>query len=92
MASEPAGPYLVMMNSRRTTLERAYELANSGDCAGVNDIKTRLKAEGYHDAEGQLYGPSLGRSLRKLCDAARQAKAAEESAAEESAAADRAAS
>jgi hypothetical protein len=30
-----------------TTLERAFQLARSGQCSTVDDIKQRLKAEGY---------------------------------------------
>lgn len=59
------------MTHRRTTLERAYELAKSGECAGVSEIKARLKAEHFVDIDGQLYGRSVGTDLRRLCDAAR---------------------
>ncbi len=59
------------MTGSRTTLERAYDLANSGECAGVAEIKARLKAEGYTDTNGQLYGASIGKDLRRLCGAAR---------------------
>jgi len=58
------------MTHRRTTIERAYELAKSGECAGVSDIKARLKAEHFSDVDGQLYGKTIGADLRKLCDAA----------------------
>jgi hypothetical protein len=34
-------------NFRPTTLERAYELARSGECRTVGDIKTRLQQEGH---------------------------------------------
>ena len=30
-----------------TTLERAFQLARSGQCSTLDDIKQRLKAEGY---------------------------------------------
>lgn len=59
------------MTHRRTTLERAYELAKSGECAGVSEIKARLKAEHFAEVDGQLYGRSVGTDLRKLCEAAR---------------------
>lgn len=59
------------MTFRLTTIERAYELAKSGECATISDIKARLKAERYHDVDGQLYGRSILTALRKLCDAAR---------------------
>jgi hypothetical protein len=56
------------MNSfRPTTLERAYELARSGSCRTVGDIKGRLQAEGYEGVKDRLYGASLTAALRKLC-------------------------
>lgn len=54
-----------------TTLERAYELAASGRYATVTDIKKALQAEGYSDIAGQLFGPSISRALRKLCNEAK---------------------
>ena len=61
------------MTHRRTTIERAYELARSGECAGVSEIKAKLKAEHFSDIDAQLYGKTIGTDLRKLCDAARAA-------------------
>ncbi len=63
------------MSDRRTTLERAYELARSGECVSLTAVKARLKAEGYHDADRQLYGPALGKALRQLCETTGRAKA-----------------
>lgn len=59
------------MNHRPTTLERAYQLAASGECDGVSDIKRQLNAEGYPDVQGQLYGASVTSALRKLAEKAR---------------------
>lgn len=59
------------MNHRQTTLERAYELARSGECAGVGEIKARLKAEHFSDIDGQLFGRVIGAALRRLCEEAR---------------------
>lgn len=58
------------MTLRLTTIERAYELARSGECATVSEIKARLKAERFTDVDGQLYGRTIMSALRKLCDAA----------------------
>ena len=56
------------MNSfRPTTLERAYDLARSGSCRTVGDIKSRLQAEGYEGVKDRLYGASLTAALRRLC-------------------------
>jgi hypothetical protein len=57
------------MNSRPTTIERAYELARSGACRTVSEIKQRLTAEGYDRVRDSLYGQSLNADLRKLCQA-----------------------
>ncbi|MBX9614393.1 MAG: hypothetical protein Q8S03_08175 [Brevundimonas sp.] len=54
-------------NFRPTTLERAYELARSGDCRTVSDIKARLQQEGHERVQDRLYGGSLTSALRKLC-------------------------
>ncbi|MGH6955541.1 MAG: hypothetical protein ACREEW_02620 [Caulobacteraceae bacterium] len=50
-----------------TTLERAFELARSGQCGSVTDVRRMLAAEGYTMA--QLDGPALLRQLRELCAA-----------------------
>lgn len=57
------------MTFRPTTIERAYELAKSGACRTVSDIKTRLQAEGHERVQDRLYGGSLTSALRKLCTA-----------------------
>ena len=51
-----------------TVLERAFELARSGSCRSVSDIKARLKAEGF--ALAQLTGPTLSRQLLGLMQVA----------------------
>ena len=61
------------MSNRLTTLERAYQLAESGECASVSEIKQRLTAEHYTDVQGQLYGQTITSALRKLCEKARVA-------------------
>ena len=55
------------MNSRLTTLERAFELARSGACARTGDVSAALIKEGYSDVRSQLYGRSLMQQLTKLC-------------------------
>jgi hypothetical protein len=59
------------MTHRLTTIERAYELARSGECATVGEIKARLKADRFSDVDAQLYGRTLLTALRNLCSAAR---------------------
>ena len=55
------------MTFRLTTLERAYELAGSGTCRTVGDVKAKLQAEGYERVQDRLYGGSVTSALRKLC-------------------------
>jgi hypothetical protein len=51
-----------------TALERAFQLAKSGDCAAVSDIKKRLIREGYSVA--QITGGQLSKQLLELIRAA----------------------
>jgi hypothetical protein len=67
-------------NFRLTTLERAYELARSGECRTVGDIKARLQQEGHERVQDRLYGGSLTSALRKLCVAHYVAPEGEEAA------------
>ncbi len=55
----------------QTTLERAFDLARSGECATVDDIRSRLKAERHDQVEAHLAGRSIKRQLAKLCTDAR---------------------
>ncbi len=55
------------MNHRPTTIERAYELARSGDCRTLSDVKQRLSADGHDRIQEHLYGSTVSAALRKLC-------------------------
>lgn len=57
------------MITQLTPLERAFDLARSGECACVSDLRKRLRDEGYSDA--QVEGPTLTRQLRRLLTAAK---------------------
>ncbi len=50
--------------ARPTALERAFEIAGSGECHSVQELRQQLKAEGHVDS--QITGPSLLRQLRQL--------------------------
>ncbi len=58
------------MDQRPTTLERAFQLARSGECRSVTQIRARLMAEGAHDVQGQLYGMTIRNKLREAMKAA----------------------
>ena len=57
------------MDHNVTPLERAFQLAKSGECRGVEDIRRRMRADGYEST--QIAGPALLLQLRKLIKAAR---------------------
>jgi hypothetical protein len=52
------------MDTNKTTLERAFELAQSGQCADLQKLILRLKAEGYKPS--QVVGPLLRKQLMQL--------------------------
>jgi hypothetical protein len=53
-----------MYDPSQTSLERAFELARSGRCATIDEIKQRLKAELYD--QHMIEGRSLRSQLRAL--------------------------
>jgi hypothetical protein len=55
------------MIGRATIAERAFQLARSGDCANVREIKKRLKAEGYERVEAHIAGSTIVAPLVRLC-------------------------
>lgn len=58
------------MTYRPTTIERAYQLAESGECRTVSEVKQRLSAEGYDRINDQLYGSTVTAALRDRCQKA----------------------
>jgi hypothetical protein len=59
------------MDHTITALERAFQLAKSGDYATVSDIRKRLAQEGYSIA--QITGGALSKQLLALIRAGRRA-------------------
>jgi hypothetical protein len=57
------------MDHTVTALERAFQIAKSGHCASVADLKKQLRAEGYSTA--QVTGRVLSKQLDELIKAAR---------------------
>ncbi len=60
-----------MTISRKPVVERAFELAKSGEYTGIREIRERLSREGYTQDEARLYGRELAKSLLRLCAEAR---------------------
>jgi hypothetical protein len=52
------------MKPNVNTIERAFELARSGTCETINDIRAHLNAEGY--ARDLIVGRYLTAQLRQL--------------------------
>ncbi|MEA3008999.1 MAG: hypothetical protein QOJ91_691 [Sphingomonadales bacterium] len=59
---------------RPTTVERAFELARSGQCDNLPAIVAALKGERHESVDAHLAGPSIRKDLRKVWEA--QGKAA----------------
>ena len=57
---------------RKPIVERAFELAQTGDYVGLNDLRRALRAEGYSaQSQGEISGMSVKRQLKQVCDSAR---------------------
>ena len=57
------------MNQRMTALERAFQLARSGEVSTITEIKGSLSRDGY--SADQVDGPTLRRQLMDLIKASR---------------------
>jgi len=57
-------------------VERAYALAKSGNCRGIDAIKIELRKQGYNQYEVRqaFEGAALRRDIRRLCQEARGVK------------------
>jgi hypothetical protein len=54
----------------KTTVERAFELARSGECSGMSEITAQLKREWHEAVDAHLAGPSIRRDLKRVWEAA----------------------
>ena len=57
------------MDQNASALERAFQLASSGSCTSTNDIRKRLKEEGY--STDQVTGGCISKQLKALMTDAR---------------------
>lgn len=55
---------------RPTTVERAFQLARTGEHRGVHEIAAALKRERHDAVDAHLAGPSIRKDLRRLWEAA----------------------
>lgn len=59
------------VSGKSGAVQRAFELARSGSCSDIKDLRDQLIAEGY--SASQIEGPSLIRQLRELLRVAKAA-------------------
>jgi hypothetical protein len=57
-------------------LERAFELARTGEFPRVKELEKALSREGYAKGDPHIHSPSVRRQLRYLCLSARAFEAA----------------
>ena len=51
-------------------IERAYQIADSGEVSDILHIKTRLNLEGYFEIDAHLDGSTIRRDLKRRIAAA----------------------
>lgn len=56
---------------QRTTIERAFEVASSGECRTMDELKRRLRREQLEAVEFHLAGKSIKAQLNELMMQAR---------------------
>ena len=53
------------MNNGQSTLERAFELARTGNCRTIDDIRRQLSREGFELVHAHISGGMITRQLRE---------------------------
>ena len=71
--SRPRTPYDLDMSTRPSIIERAFQIASSGSCAVVQDVRDQLAREDYPTVDGFIRGTSLLRQLQYLITSSRTA-------------------
>lgn len=64
-----------MMQDKPTLVERAYQLAETGDLPTIGAIKRKLQSEGYAEIDAHLDGPQMRAALRTLIASAKASEA-----------------
>ena len=55
-----------------TTLQRAYEIARSGECTSLDELVQQLKTERYEGVDVDIACASVRRDLRQISQSARR--------------------
>jgi len=55
--------------NEKPILERAFELARSGEYARLKELERALAKEGYAKSDPYIHSPSVRKQLRVLCAA-----------------------
>jgi len=63
---------LGVMDHHTTELERAFQIAKSGRCGSLKDIRSQLRSEGYSTT--RITGGTLAKQLQALIQAAQTPK------------------
>ena len=64
-----------MHDGKLSVIERGVQLANSGQCKSMKEIRDALVSEGYEGVDVHLAGLSIRTKLRGLIAAARKSLA-----------------
>jgi hypothetical protein len=62
-----------------TTIKRAFEIAASGECTTLEELKKRLKQDGHFSVEEHLAGSSIRKQLNALIADARRSHSQDDS-------------
>ena len=60
------------MSERPTTIERAYEIAQSGESTSLDDLMLQLKTERFEGVDVHIASASIRRDLRQISQLARR--------------------
>ncbi len=63
---------MAQQGRRLTTLERAFEMARSGEFDSSKGIARSLVQEGFDQVASHLSGPAIKKTLARLCIASRE--------------------
>jgi hypothetical protein len=60
------------VNEMPTTIQRAYEIARSGECTSLDELVQQLKTEQFEGVDAHIASASVRRDLRQISQSARR--------------------